>query len=355
MKKKSAILLTIMVLAAFVQGQTRADNPKQPLAKNAGRVLELKEVLRITEKGDQFYFGASPGGFVGEGVNTDGYIYIQAGKNQILKFTPGGEFIKNIIRGGQGPGEVSPYFKFLVGGPDVFIVDFGQNRVIRLTTAGELVHQWTVPRAYDDLIGILGDGLLFSRTNYPPIEERKGKLMDTPHEVLRVSKDGLEEKLVHTFSVLRFFAQGAAAFWAPFHAAVSDDGRFLFVNHTAEYEISVLDLGTGKIIRNFTREYRRVKHVPFPGEAKFSREYNFKRLYEADITGLYVFRDRLWVKTSTTDKENGTLFDVFSFDGTYLDVFVLKKNMTSIQKGRLMIWETDAEGNGALVIYAVKE
>jgi hypothetical protein len=354
LKTVGAGCLSLMLATSALAPQV-IKNSKTPLAKNAGRVLELKEVLRISEKSEQFYFGGNPGGFTGEAVNTDGDIYIQSGKSQILRFTPGGEFIKNLIRGGQGPGEVSEYFKFLVDGRDIFIVDFGQNRVIRLTTDGELVHQWTVPRAYDDLIGILGEGLLFSRTNYPPIEDRKGKLMDTPHEILRVSKDGSEEKLVHTFSVLRFLAQGAAAFWAPFHAALSDDSRFLFVNHTAEYEISVLDLSTGKIIKTFTREYPRVKHVPFPGEDNFSRKYNFKRPYEADITGLYIFKNRLWVKTSMTDKERGTLYDVFSLDGAYLDAFVLKVNMTSIQRGRLMIWEADAEGNASLVIYTVRD
>jgi hypothetical protein len=56
-----------------------------------------------------------------------------------------------------------------------------------------------------------------------------------------------------------------------------------------------------------------------------------------------------------TDKERGTLYDVFSLDGAYLDAFMLKVNMTSIQRGRLMIWEADAEGNASLVIYTVNE
>jgi len=179
--------------------------------------------------------------------------------------------------------------------------------------------------------------------------------MDIPHEILLVSKDGSEEKLVHTYSVLRFLAQNAAAFWAPFRAALSDDGRFLFVNHTAEYGISVLDLETGKIVRNFGRKYPRIKHYSDPREALFFKQFNFKRPYEADIAGLYVFDNRLWVRTSTADKEKGTLFDVFNFDGTYLDAFVLKNNMTAVRNGRLMVWETDADGYLSFVIYAIGE
>lgn len=355
MRKIKYFLLVCFLSFFSLQAQQVIENPKKPLAKNPGRILGLREVLRITDKGDQYYFRGSPGGFGSEGIDSEGFLYIKNGKDQILKFTPTGEFLKNIIRGGQGPGEVSPFFTFLVGGRDVFIFDFGQNRIIRITADGELVHQWTVRRPYNDLLGISGNYLLFSRTNYPPLEERKGKLMDIPHEILLVSKDGSEEKLVHTYSVLRFLAQNAAAFWAPFRAALSDDGRFLFVNHTAEYGISVLDLETGKIVRNFGRKYPRIKHYSDPREALFFKQFNFKRPYEADIAGLYVFDNRLWVRTSTADKEKGTLFDVFNFDGTYLDAFVLKNNMTAVRNGRLMVWETDADGYLSFVIYAIGE
>jgi hypothetical protein len=354
--RKIKYFLLFCLLSFFsVQAQQVIENPKKPLAKNPGRTLGLKEVLRITDTGEQYYFQGSPGGFSSEGIDSDGFLYIRNGKDQILKFTPTGKFLKNIIRGGQGPGEVSSYFTFLVGGRDIFIFDFGQYRIIRITADGELVHQWTVRRPYDDFLGILGDFLLFSRANYPPLEERRGKLTDIPHEILLVSKDGLKEKLVHTFSVLRFLAQNAAAFWAPFHAALSEDGRFLFVNHTAEYGISVLDLETGKIIKNFRRKYPRIKHYSDSREAQFFKVLNFKRPYEADIADLYVFNNRLWVKTSTVDKEKTSLFDVFNFDGTYLDAFILKKNLIAVQNGRLMIWETDADGNPSFVIYAVGE
>lgn len=329
-------------------------NPSRPVEKNSSRPLEILEVLRIKDTGDKFYFGGSPGGFASLGVDADGHIFVQSGKDQILKFTPEGGFIKNIVRGGQGPGEVSQYFSFLVGDEEVVVIDYGQYRIVRLTTDGKLILQWRPLRAYNDFIGILKDGLIFSRSHYPPLEERKGKLMDVPSEVLRVSLDGSEEKLVHTYPVLRFLAQGAAAAWAPFHAAISDDGKYLFVNHTAEYEISMLDLKSGKTIRAFNRKYKRIEHVPFQGEAEFNKKYNFKRPYEADITGLNVFGDQVWVRTSTEDKEKGTLYDVYSFDGVYRDAFVLKKNMISIQRGCLLTWETDEEGIHSVVIYKPK-
>lgn len=355
-KRSIGFLLIFYVFGHWLQAQPVIENPSKPPSKNAGRILALKEILRITDQGGQFYFRSVPGGFTGVGIDTDGFIYVQNDRDQILRFNPRGEFLRNIIRGGQGPGEVSPYFKFLITGKEVFVLDFDQNRVIRMSTEGELIHQWVTRSSYNDFLGITGNYLVFSRAKYPPLEERKGKLMDIPYEVILVPKDGSEERLVYSFSVLRFLAPNAAAFWAPFHAALSDDGRLLFVNHTAEYEISVLDLETGKIVRKFKRKYPRVKYVSrSPGERQFFKRYNFKRTYEADISGLYVFNDRLWVKTSTRDKEKGSLFDVFSFDGAYLDSFFLQKNMVAVRNGRLFIWEIDQQGYLSLLICSVEK
>jgi hypothetical protein len=354
MGRMAKVFFLTLFWISSLSAQENINNPAKPVAKSPNRPLELLEVLRIKDTGDEFYFSGSPGGLSSLGMDADGQIYAQSGKDQILKFTPEGRFIKNIVHGGQGPGEVSQYFSFLVGDEDVFIMDFGQSRFIRLSPDGKLIVQWRPLRAYNDFLGVQKEGLIFSRGNYPPGEERKGKLMDVPHEILRVSLDGSEEELVHTFPVLRFLGQGYAASWAPFHAALSDDGGYLFVNHTTEYEISVLDLGTGKIVRVFKRKYKRVEHVLRRGEEKFNRKYNFKRPYETDINGLYVLGDQLWVKTSTEDKEKGTLYDVYSFDGVYRDAFFLKKDILSIQRGNLLTWEMDKEGNLSVVVFRPK-
>jgi hypothetical protein len=352
--KMAEVSFLVLFWVSSLAAQEVINNPSKPAGKKPNRSLELLEVLRIKDTGDKFYFSGSPGGFASLGMDAKGNIYVQSGKDQILKFTPEGSFIKNIVRGGQGPGEVSQYFSFLVGDEDIFIIDYGQDRIIRLATDGRFIHQWRPLHFYNDFLGILKDGLIFSRSNYPPLEERKGKLMDVSHEVLQVSFDGLKEDSVHTYPVLRFLGQGYAASWAPFHAALSNEGRFLFVNHTAEYEISMLNLSTGKIVRTFKRKYRRIEHVPYRGEAEFNKKYGFKKPYEQDINGLYVFGDQLWVKTSTEDKGKGALYDVYSDDGVYRDAFVLKKNMVSIQHGCLLAWETDEEGIDSVVVYKPK-
>jgi hypothetical protein len=351
LKRTHRALFLALLWTSTLSAQDVVRNPSRPIAKGAPKQLALDEILRIRDQGEKYYFRSSPGGFASLGMDARGNIFVQSGGDQILKFAPGGDFLKNIVRGGQGPGEVSPYFNFLVGKDDIFIIDYGQERIIRISTDGILIHQWRPLQAYNDFFGILKDGLIFCRTNDPPLEERKGKLTDVPHQILRVSLDGTEEQLVRTYPVLEFLGPGYAASWAPFHAALSDDGRYAFVNHTTEYEVSVLDLVTGKTVRVFDRDYRRVKHVPLRGEAEFNRKYNFRKPYETDINGLFVFGDRLWVKTSTEDKESGALYDVYSFDGIYRDAFLLKENVLCIQRGQLLTWESDEDGINSVVIY----
>ena len=46
--------------------------------------------------------------------------------------------------------------------------------------------------------------------------------------------------------------------------------------------------------------------------------------YLNDIRNIVVSNDRLWVFTSTTDKQKGILVDVFDLKGKYLDNFYFK-------------------------------
>ncbi|GAH76276.1 unnamed protein product, partial [marine sediment metagenome] len=46
--------------------------------------------------------------------------------------------------------------------------------------------------------------------------------------------------------------------------------------------------------------------------------------YMNDIHNLLVSKDRLWVVTSTRDKEKRILIDVYNFKGRYIDNFYLK-------------------------------
>ena len=49
-----------------------------------------------------------------------------------------------------------------------------------------------------------------------------------------------------------------------------------------------------------------------------------KQKYLLDIQNLFIYRDNLWVVTSTKDKERRTLIDEYSFEGKYIDSYYIK-------------------------------
>lgn len=56
MRKFVLLFSSFFIIASVVLAQEIIKNPKKPLSKNAGRVLKLKEVFRITDESGDFYF-----------------------------------------------------------------------------------------------------------------------------------------------------------------------------------------------------------------------------------------------------------------------------------------------------------
>ena len=104
--------------------------------------------------------------------------------------------------------------------------------------------------------------------------------------------------------------------------------KFAFINHRPEYEIKVFDLEKREVIRVFRRQYQREKTPPgyegmrgpiIDGKAVEPPRPKFLN----DIKNIFIHQDTVWVMTSTVDKKKGTLFDVFDFEGRYVDNFYL--------------------------------
>ena len=89
------------------------ENPSRPAARNADRILELKEVMRIKEDGGEFYF-KSPRMQVGP----DSSVYVWD-EEQLLKFDPKGKFVRNFFHKGQGPGEFLHLAGFFIPKPGI--------------------------------------------------------------------------------------------------------------------------------------------------------------------------------------------------------------------------------------------
>ncbi|MCJ7680168.1 MAG: hypothetical protein MUP70_05545 [Candidatus Aminicenantes bacterium] len=108
--------------------------------------------------------------------------------------------------------------------------------------------------------------------------------------------------------------------------------RYIFISCNQEYLIRVFDAETGHVILSFNRPYKRVKpdaeYIERTSKASMTvngKSYGQpKRKYVNDIQNMFIHRNKLWVMTSTEDKDKGILFDVFGFDGQYEDRFYIK-------------------------------
>jgi hypothetical protein len=101
--RKMIILFTLLMLFHFsLFSQEIIQNPGKPLRSDACRILKVEELFRITDESGKFFFTRPSGLQVAEDEN----IFL-TDENQFLKFSSDGEYLINIFKKGQGPGEIA--------------------------------------------------------------------------------------------------------------------------------------------------------------------------------------------------------------------------------------------------------
>ena len=76
--------------------------------------------------------------------------------------------------------------------------------------------------------------------------------------------------------------------------------------------------------------------------------------YENDIRKIYFNNGFIWTLTSTKNKDNKYLYDVFDMEGRYLDCFYLKEEPLASTKGKYLFFiEEDPNGNMKIAKYEI--
>jgi hypothetical protein len=93
-------------------------------------------------------------------------------------------------------------------------------------------------------------------------------------------------------------------------------------------------------------------------QKKFYQRIKIKppeRKQKNDITGLFLNKDNLWVKTSTKNEKKGVLIDVFNKEGKYIDNFYLnlKGELMAVLGDFIFMNEKDEEENIQIVKYKI--
>ena len=347
MKKVIGLFIGIGLTSLLSTSQTVIENSSKPQSKNTGRILEMVELMRITDENKEFFF-KSPSSL---NLDEEGFIYLQD-SDFFLKFSPEGDFLGNLYHKGQGPGEVQN-LRYNIQGNTINAWDTRGHKIVFYDLDGQFLREFKLQQHFGmTMVGHYGDFLIFYSYEMPRRKQRKG-MIDINHNLLLISKDSGTETLINSFPIPWYVLPSSGSSYAPFYTLPSADGETLFINDSPEYRIKVVDTSTGEILRIFTRKYKRVKapeYPPRPGDTRPKRKF----LY--DINRMFRNQDRIWVRTSTEEKEKGVLFDVFSPDGQYLDSFFIPKEV-----GFLHIWgdilfarNQDEEDNYVVVKYKIQ-
>lgn len=337
-------------------------NSKNPLHKNPRRQLKLKEVLRIQGEGESYFF-SFPNKFQvfsnGNFLFSDQWTSNQ--RPQLMMFSHNGKFLNNFLRAGEGPGEIQSMFDFGISNSEVFIYDYAKRKIVVMDMNGEFVEEWSNKRErYEEIVGVYGEGIVIQKT-LGPTERKESRLYEEKDVISLVARNGHSSNDIYTFTKKKFYIslsqRGGMMHWDPFICTLENEK--VFVCHSREYMIEVLNLDSRKIVHRFSREYERVKHQKGDWEDEFIKKFNAPRIkFDQDIKALFSNEGLLWVWTSTTDDEKGALFDIFSQEGIFLDSFyinIVDFGLLCIDGDFIYIAERDEDYLPYIVKYKIDE
>jgi hypothetical protein len=326
--RKMGILLLYLALVVFIfDAQEIIENPKKPLSKNAGRVVELKEVLRIDDIGADYYF-KYPRNLK---IAPDGSLFI-ADQDQLLRFDANGKFLRNFFKKGQGPGEIQEIGNYSFTEKAVIVHDWRLQKILWFGFNGELIKDFRIHKlpSFALLHLFYNDHYYFFGHRIPSTGGRPS-VIDVPNDLISATEKGEQVETLISFPVESFAitSEGAGAM-----ASIAElitipyRDKYLVICHTQDYLLKIYDVKSEKIIRSFRRNYNRVK-VPEGRRVGGAigmggKMYRPPRKYLNDVTKLLEFNDLFWAMTSTADKDKRVLIDVYNFEGQYLDNFYLK-------------------------------
>jgi hypothetical protein len=154
----------------------------------------------------------------------------------------------------------------------------------------------------------------------------KEGLIETSYTLYEISEDFKQLKKLCDFPIRHYIKKGRWLRRDMLAAAVYD--HYLFMVHTAEYQIVKFDLQRAQIERIFMRKYNRRKSSQ---EKEEIEDREAKGLtpppleYDFDIFWIHAFKNSLWAMTSTAkDNNSKPLIDVFDMEGNYIDSFYLQ-------------------------------
>jgi hypothetical protein len=310
------------------------ENPAKPRAHNAGRVVVPKEVLAVSDEGRSDYYFKWPGGLR---VAPDGSFFLRDEK-QFLQFDKNGRFQRNLFKKGQGPGEMGSFVGCFLTAKNIVALANDPNKLLWFDYGGTYKHETLIRREGGTFLWPVAclDGVFYFHSSEIPNFGGEPGVFDVPQAIVTLAEGSVDLKPLASFPTKAFIvtsgggsARGMISI--SYLLAVPYQGKYLALIHTSEYLLKIYNPTAKAVLREFRREYERVKKPPEKDEQKKDRVGINGKTYTApdqkyanDIINLFSSGGEIWAVTSTRDKAKGILIDVFDGDGIYQDCFYLQ-------------------------------
>ncbi len=333
MKRPTLLILAAAVLSSMAVAQVIIENPAKPLSEKAGRVVTLKEEMRIEDTGAGFFFKTP----TRIRVSPRGNIFIKDGQEQALQFDPQGRFVRNLFKKGQGPGELTSLHDIWAS-PDRLYILGQPPKILVYDYEGNLVRE--LPLRGGNLVGrfILADpaNLLVYGPNF---RNRAGSagFIDIPWDISEIAPDGASLKTIGSFPIRTFqeVQEGGATSGTSWNVlqVVALNGNSFFLNYTPEYMVDHFVKDKQAVVLRFRRPYTREKRSSGGGISRSAGSGPPPPEFWPDIYALHIVDGHLWVQTCTVTEEKGIVFDVFDSKGQYIDSFYIQSMMKNEDGG----------------------
>lgn len=320
------LILTGLLLACALGFGQIIENPAKPVAANAGRIVTLKEELRIEDTGAGFFF-KNPSTIR---VSPRGDIFFKDGQEQALLFDSEGRFVTNLFKKGQGPGEFASLIDTWAS-PDLLYVRGTPPKILVYDYTGHLVQEHSLRDVFTGGHFILADraNLLVYGFGRPDASGGTG-FRDIPWDIFEIATDGTSHK-IGSFPIPVYLNVEAdrAISWTGWNGlqVVALNSNSLYLNASSEYLIENFARDKRAVVLRFRRPYTRVKRSGGGVVSTSRRNEPPPPEFWPDIFALHVVDGHLWVQTSTVTREKGILFDVFDAKGLYLDSFYIQSSI----------------------------
>jgi hypothetical protein len=335
-------------------GITVVYNPREPIAHiGQSPALTLEEDLSIKSvpnKENHTFFQISA-----VRADDEGNIYIldpRAGA--IIVFNKSGEYIRNVGRQGQGPGELEmPVgLQLLTSAKSLAVASFGKLSYFSLS--GEFQKQIINP-IQDPVPRIDSNGNIVARRTVfleSKVKEELVKFDANMRQLLEVAQIELEGP--HSGKKRNPFPKGV------FFSVMNDDGIVWGIN--TDYVLTLID-PKGKTKMKIVKTYKPIKITDEEklkmveersgGKGNLS-QYQFPDYYppfldiQSDDTG------KIIVGTYEFDQEGHRYYDIFDKAGRYIDKFAFPGAPSFIKNNLLYCIKEDKDGNQAVIRFRMK-